>query len=124
MGEHLNATETYMRLALKAQTQCRSTLETLAEVKYPKAATFVRQQNVAYQQQINNGDPANGNKNTSTRTPAHAHGKILNQSNELLEAQHGERLDNRTASAASSNDSHLETMGVVNGAADKQGKAE
>ena len=73
MGEHLNATETYMRLALKAQTQCRSTLETLAEVKYPKAATFVRQQNVAYQQQINNGDPANGNKNTSTRTPAHAH---------------------------------------------------
>lgn len=56
MGEHLSATETYLRLALKAQAQCRATLETLAEVKYPKAATFVRQQNVAYQQQVNNGD--------------------------------------------------------------------
>ena len=31
MGEHLSATETYMRMALKAQTQCRATLETLAE---------------------------------------------------------------------------------------------
>ena len=56
MGEHLGATETYLRLAFKAQAQCRATLETLAEVKYPKAATFVRQQNVAYQQQVNNGD--------------------------------------------------------------------
>ncbi len=63
MGEHLGATETYLRLALKAQAQCRSTLETLAEVKYPKAATFVRQQNVAYQQQVNNGS----DNATSTR---------------------------------------------------------
>ena len=30
MGELLTATETYMRMALKAQTQCRATLETLA----------------------------------------------------------------------------------------------
>ena len=42
MGEHLTATETYLRLAFRAQAQCRATLETLAEVKYPKAATFVR----------------------------------------------------------------------------------
>ena len=66
MGEHLGATETYLRLAFKAQAQCRSTLETLAEVKTPKAATFVRQQNVAYQQQVNNG----GDNATSTRAGA------------------------------------------------------
>lgn len=30
MGEYINAAETYMRLALKAQSQCRATLETLA----------------------------------------------------------------------------------------------
>lgn len=54
MGQYMGACETYMRLALKAQAQCRATLETLAEVKSPKAATFVRQQNVAYQQQVNN----------------------------------------------------------------------
>lgn len=66
MGEHLGATETYLRLAFKAQAQCRATLETLAEVKTPKAATFVRQQNVAYQQQVNNG----GDNATSTRAGA------------------------------------------------------
>lgn len=112
MGEHLNATETYLRLALKAQAQCRSTLETLAEVKYPKAPTFVRQQNVAYQQQVNNGS-ADDDSRTSTRT--HAHGKSANQSNELLEAQHGERLDSRATGAASGDDSHLEAVGTIDG---------
>lgn len=113
MGEHLNATETYLRMALKAQAQCRSTLETLAEVKYPKSATFVRQQNVAYQQQVNNGGAA-GDSANNTRTGAPAHGKSLNQSNELLEAQHGERLDTRATGTTSGNDSHLEAMGAIN----------
>lgn len=73
MGQYLGPCETYLRLALKAQAQCRATLETLVEVKYPKAATFVRQQNVAYQQQVNNGVGSSDQEN-STRT--HAHGKI------------------------------------------------
>lgn len=85
MGEHMTATETYLRLAFRAQAQCRSTLETLAEVKNPRQATFVHQQNIAGQQQVNNG----ANNATSTRTCAPAHGKPSNQSNELLEAQHG-----------------------------------
>ncbi|MES2324696.1 MAG: hypothetical protein V4633_20755 [Pseudomonadota bacterium] len=108
MGEHLTATETYLRLAFKAQAQCRATLETLAEVKYPKAATFVRQQNVAYQQQVNNG----GDNATNTRAPAH--GKPSNKSdNELLEAQHGERMDTGATSKAGDADPHLEAMGEV-----------
>ena len=40
MGEHLGATETYLRLALKAQAQCRSTLETLAEGEAPKGGNL------------------------------------------------------------------------------------
>lgn len=117
LGSYMGAAETYMRLALKAQAQCRATLETLAEVKYPKAPTFVRQQNVAYQQQVNNG----GSNATSTRT--HAHGKTVNQSNELLEVQNGERLDSRAAGTSGSNDSKLEAVGAVNGAEDNQGEA-
>lgn len=35
MGEHLGATETYMKLALRAQSQCRATWETLAAIKNP-----------------------------------------------------------------------------------------
>jgi hypothetical protein len=55
MGTHLSATGTYLRLAFKAQSQCRATIETLAEVKYPKSATFIKQANIAQQQQVNNG---------------------------------------------------------------------
>lgn len=55
MGTHLQATETYLRLALKAQAQSRATLETLATIKNPPV--FARQANInnGGQQQVNNG---------------------------------------------------------------------
>ena len=109
MGEHLAATESNMRLAFKAQAQCRSTLETANEIKYPKQATFVRQQNIAGQQQVNNGTD-NG---TSTRMGAHAHGKPSNQPNELFEAQHGERMDAGATGKTGGADLHLEAVGKI-----------
>jgi hypothetical protein len=48
--------ETNMRLALKAQSQCRATLETLAAVKNPPVI-FAKTANIAQNQQINNGAP-------------------------------------------------------------------
>ena len=55
-GEYLNATDTYLRLALKAQAQCRTTLETLAEIKNPRSVAFVKQANISGgHQQVNNG---------------------------------------------------------------------
>ena len=36
MGDYLGATEKYMKLALRAQGQCRATLETLAMMKNPQ----------------------------------------------------------------------------------------
>lgn len=53
---NLQVMETLLRMGLKAQAQCRATLETLVEIKHPKGATFVKQQNVGYQQQVNNGE--------------------------------------------------------------------
>lgn len=48
--------ERFMRLGLKAQSQCRTTLETLAEIKNPRPVAFVRQANIANgPQQVNNG---------------------------------------------------------------------
>lgn len=104
MGQHLGACETYLRLALKAQAQCRATLETLAEVKYPKVATFVRQQNVAYQQQVNNGS-AESDSATSTRTHARTEENI-SQQNKLLEDERHERphLDTRATQNAGRSD--------------------
>ncbi len=58
MGEYISATETYMRLALKAQAQCRVTLVALAEMKNPRPVAFVQQANIAAGlQQVNNGAP-------------------------------------------------------------------
>jgi hypothetical protein len=110
MKTHLPATEIYMRMALKAQAQSRATMETLAEIKYPKSATFVKQQNNAYQQQVNNGKDENV---SSTHTRAHAHGNYQNPANELLiEATH-EKVDSRGTGKTSRANQDMETVGTV-----------
>lgn len=59
-NEYIGAAEMYLRLALKAQNQCRATLETLANIKNPPVV-IARQANIAHgPQQVNNGVPASG----------------------------------------------------------------
>lgn len=99
---HLQATDTYMRMALKAQSQCRTTLEALSEIKNPRTATFIKQQNVAGQQQVNNGKA----------TPAHAGEKDITPTNELLTKEPYAALDTGRASEAIGIDSERQTMGA------------
>ena len=55
-GEYMHAGEMYLRLGMKAQSQCRATLETLAAIKNPTPPMFVKQANIAGgHQQVNNG---------------------------------------------------------------------
>jgi hypothetical protein len=58
MGTYIEPTEVYMRLALKAQSQCRATLETLAEIKNPRPVYLNPKQvnNVNGNQQVNNAE--------------------------------------------------------------------
>lgn len=105
---YLHAGDTLLRLALKAQSQARTTVESLAEIKFPKSATFIRQANIANQQQVNNGatgQPAGD----SGRAPE----KDVTPTNELLEQQHGEWLDIGTQSAAGAVDSNVVAMGAL-----------
>jgi hypothetical protein len=51
IGQYPKAVETYLRLALKAQNQCRTTAETLAAIKSPRQ--HITQNNVAGAMQIN-----------------------------------------------------------------------
>lgn len=54
-NEHIPGFETNMRMALRAQNQCRTTLETLAGIKNPPVV-YARQANVTTgPQQVNNG---------------------------------------------------------------------
>lgn len=52
MGSYLETTETYFKMALKAQSQCRSTWEAVSKIQNPPQ-TF-NQTNVAHNQQVNN----------------------------------------------------------------------
>jgi hypothetical protein len=116
--EYLKNFDAFLRLALKAQSQCRATIETLAELKYPKQATFIKQANIANQQQVNNGVMTKpGLADNYAHTPAPARTENLETSqNELLETTHGqplERLDSRTAQAASADHQQLETVEAI-----------
>ena len=44
-----------MRLALKAQSQCRATIEALTNIKNPRPVAYVRQANIGQAVQVNNG---------------------------------------------------------------------
>lgn len=100
---HMPNLEGFMRLALRSQSQCRSTLETLAAIKNPPVV-FAKQANISNgPQQVNNG----------TMSSTHAE-KNINQQNELLEVQHGsEKMDTRAASATGGNDPAMATLGEV-----------
>lgn len=98
----LNHFEAYMRLALKAQSQCRTTYETLAEIKNPKPMSFIKQQNIGLNQQVNNDLAHSKNE------------ELINSSNELLEVQNGERLDTRATGTTIGTDQELETVAAIN----------
>ncbi len=106
---NLKPRETYLRLAFKAQAQCRATLETLVAIKNPPVV-FAKQANINQggNQQVNNGIPA----------PSTHAGEINGtQRNELfVEAHHGsEKMDTRTAGAAIGPDQSMATVGKIHG---------
>jgi hypothetical protein len=106
MGTHLGATEQYMRLALKAQSQARTTIETLAEVKNPKAVAFVKQANIANNQQVNNGDSAEV-------MPEARAGTNESPQTKLLEGTNVTRLDARAKGQAGRSHPPLEAVARV-----------
>jgi hypothetical protein len=111
MGEYLNAAETYLRLALRAQSQCRATWETLATIKNPPTI-FAKQANVTTgPQQVNNSILSRARETELTQ-------------DRLLEAQDGKRLDTRATGAAAGTNPAMATVGEVNGTKDARGKGE
>jgi hypothetical protein len=104
---YIDTGESYMKLALRAQAQCRATVESVATIKNPPAVAFVRQANIAAgPQQVNN---------TSALAVASSRAEDSeNPPNKLLEAKDGERLDTRTTSSAGGANPHLEAVGAIN----------
>lgn len=106
MGEYMSAAEKYMRLALKAQSQCRTTIETLVEMKNPQP--FI-QNNKAQYQQVNN--TVESDVSRPVRAGARA-GENKNNANELMEDSDHEKqwMDGSTPQKASRADSDMATV--------------
>jgi hypothetical protein len=97
--EYMPNFEAMLRLALKAQSQCRATIETLAAIKNPPVI-FAKQANFSGgHQQINNG------------THASRVGQNKNQQNELLAQQDGStKLDTGATGPTSTEDKAMAAL--------------
>lgn len=100
MGQHMEATEMYMRLALKAQAQCARTIEVLAAIKNPPVI-FAKQANISNgPQQVNNGIPSHAGENQNEQT-------------KLLTGDNHATLDTSGTAAAIRVNQELETVAAI-----------
>jgi hypothetical protein len=105
--EKLLQYETHMRFALKAQNQCRATLQALVQLKQPSNTTFVKQANIAQgHQQVNNLAEKN-----------------ITPQNELLKGSYAQ-LDTGTTPTTEGIDTTLEALGKINGRKNTRRKSE
>jgi hypothetical protein len=112
MGRDSDATDRYLRLALKAQSQSRASIEALAVIKNPPV--FARQANIAHgPQQVNNGVPP---PTQAGPTEARAR-EAENTQSKLLDDRHGEWLDAGAQGSTSGADKAVAPVGTVNRAA-------
>lgn len=102
---HMPNLEGFLRMALRAQSQCRATLEALAAIKNPPIV-YAKQANVTTgPQQVNNGIPA----------PARAR-KIETEQLQLSGGANELLSDARASGYAGRVDSALEALGKIDGA--------
>lgn len=100
LAEEFGDAQIFVDLAMKIQNNCRKTVLTLSEIRNPKKTTFIKQQNCAVNQQVNNDNTVDIPKKSSLE-------------NELLKVKHVP-MELRTTITAIPTDSQLETMGEIN----------
>ena len=113
-AEYMDNLDRYLKLALRAQSQCRATWEALATIKNPPVMGYVRQANIAHgPQQVNNASAARGDGLRAEENP--------DLQNKLLEKKDGERLDTGTTRTPGRTDPAMATLGEVNRAKNRSG---
>ncbi len=112
--QYVDHMDRYLKLALRAQSQCRATWEALSTIQNPPVAGYVGQANIAHgPQQVNNAAIA-------TEEPSGAREKHKRK-NKLLEEGHGERLDSGAACTTGRADSAVAAMGGIDRTEDGRG---
>lgn len=105
-----DAMQMCMEMALKAQNACRKTVLAISALKNPQNATFVKQQNVAFNQQVNNDVVSTGVQLKSQK---------IKSENELIGEVHHEKVEFGATNKPSSGNQTSETMATVNRSQDK-----
>ena len=120
LGAYLETAERYLRLALRAQAQCRATVETLAAIKNPAPTVIAKQANVT-------SGPQEVNQSFGTDARAGAQARAGNSEStptEVSGGQHELLQDGRASAAAFGNDPSLAALGEVHRAEDAGGQGE
>lgn len=103
MDQYFEAANTYMKLALRAQANCRVTLECFANLKKP----LVKQTNIAH-------GPQQVNIHSSDGKESNDHAENEKPRNKLLEKKEREKwLDGGSPQEAVGADTDLETVGEI-----------
>lgn len=100
-AENLPEIQCHSEIAFRAQKNCRATITALKDLKDPRRTTFVKQQNIELNQQVNNLEVKEIQK-------------PKNSANELLETTHGQAVDGRAQIAPITTYPQLEPVGKVN----------
>lgn len=109
-GAYFEAAQRYFAMAMKAQNQCRMSLETLSNIKNPPVV-YARQANIANgPQQINNA---------SAKPPLAS--ETENPPNKLLETSNEIPMDSGTQGKAGNRNPAMEAVGEINRAKDGGG---
>ncbi len=93
----INQIQVFADIALRAQNLSRKTYLAFADIKNPKRTTFIRQQNNALNQQVNNSSELKFSK-------------IDNPANELLEENNEQRLEHHAETTTIQTNSSMETV--------------
>lgn len=101
-AEYMSNFEGFMRAALRAQSQCRATLETLSAIKNPPIV-YTKQANISHgHQQVNNGSMALSQAR-----------EIENKQTQLSGGDYELSQNTGTPGIAKQDDSPLETLGEI-----------
>jgi len=111
IGNEFDVVDRLMKLALKAQSQCVTTLAKLTDIKRP----VIKQTNIAHGHQQVNNVPMQENERHRAKSKS-------DLKNELLEKTDGERLDFGKAATPIRRDQDVEAVGEVDGSNNDSGQ--
>lgn len=109
--DYLKQMDTYLRLALKAQAQAVRTIEALGELKNPRSIAFVKQANIANNQQVNNGQVSQAENSGNQQS------KLSGETYELLP-------DSRASGIEGATYTPVATLETVDRAKDSRGQSQ